>query len=416
LSPLFLQYDSSRILFQTMLKNKKILLGITGSIAAYKSAFLVRLLVKEGALVKVIMTKDAVGFISPLTLSTLSKNPVSIEFSNLQTGEWNNHVELALWADLFLIAPASANTLAKMAKGICDNFLLATYLSAKCPVMVAPAMDLDMYKHPATQSNLEILSSYGNLVLQSNFGELASGLIGKGRMAEPEELLDAIKAKLFPVLPLKGKIALVTAGPTYEAIDAVRFIGNHSSGKMGAEIALALANAGAKVHLVMGPSSLQIKHANIQQIDVVSAEDMYKASNSFFKNCDVAVLAAAVADFKPVHAAANKIKKSSGFNQIDLIQTQDILANLGKVKRKNQLLVGFALETDNELANAKQKIKNKNLDFIVLNSLKDKGAGFKGDTNKICIIDKQNNIQKFELKTKTEVALDIVSRIIETIK
>ncbi len=399
-----------------MLKNKKILLGVTGSIAAYKTAFLIRLLVKEGALVKVVMTKDAVAFITPLTLSTLSKNPVLVEFTSGTEGQWNNHVELALWADVYLIAPASANTLAKMASGSCDNLLLACYLSAKCKVLLAPAMDLDMYKHPATLANLKSLTSFGNQIIYSKYGELASGLVGEGRMAEPEELVEKLINHFEIDLPLREKTVLVTAGPTYEAIDAVRFIGNHSSGKMGAELAIALANKGAKVHLVMGPSTQIVEHERIERSDVVSAAEMWAKCNSLYKHCDIAVLSAAVADFKPLQVSNKKIKKSSGFNQIDLEPTIDILASLGKIKKKKQLLVGFALETDNELENAKQKIKSKNLDFIVLNSLNDSGAGFKTNTNKITLIDKQNKIQKFELKSKSEVANDIVKKIIDLLK
>jgi phosphopantothenoylcysteine decarboxylase/phosphopantothenate--cysteine ligase len=400
-----------------MLKNKKILLAITGSIAAYKSAVLVRLLVKEGAQVKVLMTPNAKEFISPLTLSTLSKHPVVSEFTNgKEEGQWNNHVELALWADLLVIAPASANTIAKMAMGICDNLVMATYLSAKCKVMLAPAMDLDMYQHPTTKKNLETLKSYGNLVLSAVFGELASGLTGEGRMAEPEEIVTEINFFLTPDLPLAGKKVLITAGPTYEAIDAVRFIGNHSSGKMGVALAEQMAKQGAKVHLVMGPSSLKLNNTAITRIDVVSADDMWQACRNLFKYCDIAILSAAVADFKPSKPAANKIKKSSGFSTIELVHTTDILHSLGKLKKKHQLLVGFALETDNEIEHAKAKIKNKNLDFIVLNSLNDKGAGFKNDTNKITLIDKHTKITKFELKSKQDVAIDIVQKVIELVK
>lgn len=399
-----------------MLKNKKILLAITGSIAAYKTAVLVRLLVKEGAQVKVLMTTNAKEFISPLTLSTLSKHPVLSEFTNSRDGQWNNHVDLALWADLLVIAPASANTLAKMALGVCDNLVLATYLSAKCKVMLAPAMDLDMYQHPSTKKNLEALKSYGNLVLSAGFGELASGLTGEGRMAEPEEIVAEIKKFFTTNLPLAGKKVLITAGPTYEAIDAVRFIGNHSSGKMGMALAEQMAAMGAQVHLVMGPSSLKSNNLGITRIDVVSADDMWQACRNLFKSCDIAVLSAAVADFKPSKTATNKIKKSSGFSTIELEYTTDILESLGKLKKKQQILVGFALETDNEIEHAKAKIKNKNLDFIVLNSLNDKGAGFKSDTNKITLIDKHNKITKFELKSKQEVAIDIVQKVIEIVR
>jgi len=399
-----------------MLKNKKVLLVITASIAAYKSAILVRLLVKAGADVKVVMTAAAKDFITPLTLSTLSKHPVLSDFSNPETGAWNNHVDLGLWADILVVAPASANTIGKMANGICDNLALGVYLSAKCPVFVAPAMDLDMYKHPSTLNNLKLLRAFGNFIIESNYGELASGLIGEGRMAEPEEILTYLEKHFSKALPLAGKTALVTAGPTYEAIDAVRFIGNYSSGKMGLAVAERLAELGAKVNLIMGPSSLQSNHALVKQVNVNSAEDMWKASVAVFKSCDVAVLAAAVADFKPSTTSTKKIKKSSGFHQIELTETIDILESLGKIKTKRQVLVGFALETDKEVENAKLKIKKKNLDFIVLNSLNDKGAGFKHDTNKITLIDNQNKIEKFELKSKQEVAIDIVNKISEVIR
>lgn len=394
-----------------MLKNKNILIGVTASIAAYKSAFLVRLLVKAGANVKVIMTESAVEFITPLTLSTLSKNPVLIDFTKNKQGEWNNHVELGLWADAFVIAPASANTLAKMAGGLCDNLLLATYLSAKCPVYFAPAMDLDMYQHKSTKDNLKRLASFGNKIINPGTGELASGLYGEGRMAEPEEILAFIEKEFARNLPLSKKKVLITAGPTYEAIDPVRFIGNHSSGKMGFAIAEELANQGADVTLVCGPNNLKTIHPSIVRVDITSAEELYKASIKAFKLADIAILSAAVADFKPSKAANQKIKKSSGTKSIDLIQTKDTLAELGKLKTKKQILVGFALETENETANAKEKIKKKNLDLIVLNSLNDKGAGFKTDTNKITLIDKSNKITKFELKSKDEVAKDIVLAI-----
>ena len=399
-----------------MLTNKKILLAVTGSIAAYKAALLVRLLVKEGASVKVLMTESAKDFITPLTLSTLSKSPVLSEFTGGSNGEWNNHVELGLWADVMLIAPASANTLAKMANGICDNLVLATYLSAKCPVIAAPAMDLDMYKHASTISNLKAIKSFGNEIIYSAYGELASGLVGEGRMAEPEEIITFLKNHFLKNLPLIGKTVLVTAGPTYEAIDAVRFIGNHSSGKMGVAIAETLANKGANVTLVIGPSSISSSHPNIKRVDVTSAEEMWKACEANFSKSDVAILSAAVADFKPKNVSSKKIKKTSGFDSVELVETIDILASLGKQKKKNQVLVGFALETDNEIENAKIKIKKKNLDFIVLNSLNDKGAGFKHDSNKITIIDKHNKIENFQLKAKSEVAEDIVNKIIQSLK
>jgi len=394
-----------------MFKNKNILIGVTASIAAYKSAFLVRLLIKAGANVKVIMTDSAVEFITPLTLSTLSKNPVLIDFTKNKQGEWNNHVELGLWADAFIIAPASANTLAKMANGLCDNLLLATYLSAKYPVYVAPAMDLDMYKHKSTKDNLKRIESFGNKIIHPGTGELASGLFGEGRMAEPEEIIAFLEKELSKNLPFANKKALVTAGPTYEAIDPVRFIGNHSSGKMGFAIAEELANQGAEVTLVCGPNSLKTINKNIIRIDVVSAEELFKAAVTVFKNADVSILSAAVADYKPSKTANQKIKKSTGTKAIDLIPTKDTLAELGKLKTKKQLLIGFALETENEVANAKEKIKKKNLDLIILNSLNDKGAGFKTDTNKITIIDKNNKITKFELKSKEDVAKDILKTI-----
>lgn len=396
-----------------MLKHKKIILAVTGSIAAYKAAFLLRLLVKEGAQVKVVMTPDAKNFITPLTLSTLSKNPVLSEFTSGNEGQWNNHVELGLWADFLIIAPASANTMAKMANGICDNLLLATYLSAKCPVFLAPAMDLDMYKHASTRHNMTQLKRFGNKIIASNYGELASGLVGEGRMAEPEEIVDFLKKEVSSKLLLKGKNVLVTAGPTYEAIDAVRFIGNHSSGKMGMALAESFAAYGATVTLVMGPSALKSEHPNITQYDITSAKEMWETCSTHFKKCDIAILSAAVADFKPIHTSNKKIKKESGLPRIELQETIDILASLGKLKSKNQKLIGFALETDNEVENAKKKIKSKNLDFIVLNSLNDKGAGFKGNSNKITIIDKQNKIHKFELKSKVEVAEDIVAKCIQ---
>jgi phosphopantothenoylcysteine decarboxylase / phosphopantothenate---cysteine ligase len=399
-----------------MLKNKNIIVGVTASIAAYKSAFLIRLLIKAGANVKVIMTSSACDFITPLTLSTLSKNPVLIEFTKNAEGEWNNHVELGLWADAFVIAPASANTLAKMANGICDNLLLATYLSARCKVFVAPAMDLDMFKHKATNDNLKRLQSYGNEIMQPGTGELASGLYGEGRMAEPEEIISFLEKQFSDNLPLKGKKALVTAGPTYEAIDPVRFIGNHSSGKMGFAIAEELACQGADVTLICGPNNLNILNKNIHRIDIASADELFSESVRVFKSADIAILSAAVADYKPAQIAKQKIKKANASRNIELVPTKDTLAELGKLKKNKQLLIGFALETDNEIENAKLKLRKKNLDLIVLNSLQDKGAGFKGETNKITIINKNNKSIKFELKNKSEVAKDIVNEIVKTIK
>ncbi|HET6227429.1 MAG TPA: bifunctional phosphopantothenoylcysteine decarboxylase/phosphopantothenate--cysteine ligase CoaBC [Bacteroidia bacterium] len=396
-----------------MLKNKNILIGVTGSIAAYKSALLIRLLVKAGANVKVIMTPASLDFITPLTLSTLAKNPVFIDFVKNKEGEWNNHVALGLWADAFVIAPASANTLAKMGTGICDNLLLATYLSARCPVFFAPAMDLDMYKHPSTLKNLAALKAYGNILIPPGTGELASGLNGEGRMAEPEEIFDFLKKKFADQLALSGKKVLITAGPTYEALDPVRFIGNHSTGKMGFALAEECANQGAEVSLICGPTTLVTANKSINRIDITSAEELYTAAVKEFQTSDVSILSAAVADFKPDTIAKQKIKKTDSPPVINLVPTKDTLLELGKLKKKNQLLVGFALETENEIENAKKKIKNKNLDLIVLNSLNDKGAGFKGDTNKVTIIDKYNNLKEFQLKTKQEVAKDILNTILD---
>jgi phosphopantothenoylcysteine decarboxylase/phosphopantothenate--cysteine ligase len=397
----------------SVLKEKKILLGITAGIAAYKTASLVRLFIKLGAEVKVIMTPASKDFITPLTLSTLSKNPVHSAFYTKEDGNelWNNHVELGLWADYMLIAPATANTLSKMANGTCNNLLLATYLSAKCPVYFAPAMDLDMYVHPSTTESLKKIQSYGNLLIPVTSGELASGLIGEGRMAAPEDIVSFIENDVLDKLPLKGKKILITAGPTYEAIDPVRFIGNHSSGKMGFAIANVAANLGAQVYLVSGPTNQEVKHSSIHKVDVVSAEEMYRAVHRWFKEMDVAILSAAVADYTPKNSASQKIKKSTKSLDIELMATKDILASLGKVK-KHQFLVGFALETDNELENAKAKLKRKNLDLIILNSLKDKGAGFATDTNKITIIDQGLNEINFEVKSKTLVAEDIMKEIV----
>ena len=398
-----------------MLTGKKIVLGVCGSIASYKAAHLVRLLLKAGAEVQVVMTKDALSFITPLTLATLSKKPVLIDYFVPETGEWNNHVDLGLWADILLIAPASANTLGKMATGICDNLLLATYLSAKCPVYFAPAMDLDMWKHPSTTQNVKQLQSYGNILIQPNAGELASGLIGEGRMAEPEEIVALLQQELKKKLPLAGKKALVTAGPTYEAIDPVRFIGNHSSGKMGFAIAEELYRLGAEVTLISGPTALSLSSKAIKRIDVVSGDDLLTATLSEFGEADITVMSAAVADYKPEQVADQKIKKKEQAFSLNLIKTTDILAELGKKKRAKQLLVGFALETENELAHASDKLKKKNLDLIVLNSLNDEGAGFKSDLNKITILDKQLNAETFVLKPKNEVAQDICRKILAII-
>ena len=401
----------------SILKEKKILLGITAGIAAYKTASLVRLFIKLGAEVKVIMTPASKNFITPLTLSTLSKNPVHSTFYSKEDENelWNNHVDLGLWADYMLIAPATANTLSKMANGTCDNLLLATYLSSKCPVYFAPAMDLDMYKHPSSIESLNKLQSFDNILIPATSGELASGLIGEGRMVEPEDIVSFIEKDICSKLPLKGKKVLVTAGPTYEAIDPVRFIGNHSSGKMGFAIASAAANLGAEVFLISGPSNQQIKHSLVHRVDVVSAEEMYEASHMYFKEVDIAILSAAVADYKPKNSASQKIKKTDTPLELSLSPTKDILASLGAIK-KQQYLVGFALETNNEIENAKGKLKRKNLDAIILNSLKDKGAGFANDTNKITIIDKEFNEKAFKLKSKVAVAKDIMNEIVNRIK
>lgn len=396
-----------------MLKGKKILLGVTGSIAAYKAATLVRLLVKQGAEVKVVMSDGAQDFITPLTLSTLSKNPVYHQFVLNNQGEWTNHVDLALWADCLLIAPATANTIAKMAHGICDNLLLATYLSAKCITFIAPAMDLDMYAHGSTQNNLNTLKSYGNIVLPVANGELASGLIGAGRMIEPEEICSFLQAHLVTTQSLKNKKVLVTAGPTYESIDPVRFIGNHSSGKMGFAIAEEFARHGADVTLISGPTDLNSINPNIKRIDVTSANEMFEKTVKAFTKSDIAIMSAAVADYTPEKVSITKIKKSGDELHLKLKKTKDILAELGKHKTKKQILVGFALETNNEVANAKQKLQKKNLDFIVLNSLRSKGAGFGFDTNKITIIDKAGVQTDYKLKSKTEVAHDIVQKVID---
>ncbi|WP_299837566.1 bifunctional phosphopantothenoylcysteine decarboxylase/phosphopantothenate--cysteine ligase CoaBC [uncultured Tenacibaculum sp.] len=397
----------------SILQGKKVLLGITAGIAAYKTAGLVRLFIKSGAEVKVIMTPASKDFITPLTLSTLSKNPVHSTFYDKEDENelWNNHVDLGLWADIMLIAPATANTLSKMTNGSCDNLLLATYLSAKCPIYFAPAMDLDMYKHPSTKSSFESLQSFGNIMIPATSGELASGLVGEGRMAEPEDIVSFIENDMLSKLPLKGKKLLLTAGPTYEAIDPVRFIGNHSSGKMGFAVAEAAANLGAEVFLVSGPSHQKIKHSLVNRIDVTSAQDMYDACHNYFNDVDIAILSAAVADYRPKNVASQKIKKKDASLVIELEPTKDILKSLGEIK-KDQLLVGFALETNDEVSNAKKKIEKKNLDLIVLNSLRDKGAGFAGDTNKITIIDKDFNETGFDLKSKKEVAKDIINVIV----
>lgn len=400
----------------SVLSGKKILLGVTAGIAAYKSASLVRAFIKAGASVQVVMTEKAKDFVTPLTLSTLSRNEVHSSFTleGDDNAVWTNHVELGLWADLMVIAPATANTLSKMASGASDNLLLATYLSAKCPVYFAPAMDLDMYIHPSSTNSFQKLQSYGNVMIEATSGELASGLVGKGRMAEPEDIVTFIENDVMGKLPLRGKRVMITAGPTYEAIDPVRFIGNHSSGKMGCELALRAADLGATVDLILGPSALKVNHSLITVHNVVSGEQMYDAAHAVFDKVDVAIAAAAVADYKPAQVAEEKIKKKDTSMQIDLVKTKDILASLGAIK-KYQYLLGFALETQNELENAKKKLEKKNLDAIVLNSLRDKGAGFQTKTNKITFIEKDGSITEYDLKTKAEVSIDIFDKIAEKI-
>ena len=398
----------------SVLKGKNVLLGISGGIAAYKTASLVRLIIKAGAHVQVVMTPASVDFVTPLTLSTLSKNPVFSTFYDKEdeNATWNNHVELALWADIMLIAPATANTISKMASGTCDNLLMATYLSAKCPVYFAPAMDLDMYIHPTSINNFETLKAFGNTIIPAESGELASGLSGEGRMAEPENILQFIENDILSKLPLKGKRVLITAGPTYEAIDPVRFIGNHSTGKMGYDIATAAANLGAEVVLISGPTHLQLNHSLITIIRVTSADEMYDAAHKFFSSSDIFIAAAAVADYKPKNVALQKIKKEENTFTLELEKNKDILLSLGQIK-KNQFLIGFALETENEIENAKSKIQKKNLDVIVLNSLNDEGAGFGKPTNKVTFIDKDFNIFENTLKPKELVAQDIVNLIVK---
>ncbi len=394
-----------------MLKDKKILIAVTGSIAAYKIASLVRLLIKAKAKVQVIMTESASEFITPLTLATLSKNPVYTSFYKSENGEWNNHVELGLWADIMLVAPASANTIAKMSSGICDSLLMATYLSAKCPVAFAPAMDLDMYQHPSTKENIAKLIAFGHEMIAPGTGELASGLMGEGRMAEPEEIVSYLENKLNPINFYTNKNILVTAGPTYEAIDPVRFIGNASSGKMGYALAEAFAEKGANVTLISGPTNLKAHHSNIQTISITSAAEMYAAVQSNFEKTEIFVMAAAVADYTPTLQVKEKIKKTTGEMNVELTKTIDILKYIGEHKSKNQISIGFALETENELSNAQSKLKSKNADLIILNSLKDKGAGFNGDYNKVTMLDKQGLVEEYELKTKSKVAEDILQKI-----
>ena len=396
-----------------MLENKKIVLGITGSIAAYKACILARLLIKKGAEVQVVMTPSAKEFITPLTLATLTQKPVVSEFFDRRDGSWHSHVSLGLWADAMLVAPASASTIGKMANGIADNMLVTTYLSMKAPVFVAPAMDLDMYAHPSTQANLQKLQSYGNHIIEPGTGFLASKLEGKGRMEEPEKIVEVLEQYFAKQQKLAGKKVLITAGPTYEKIDPVRFIGNYSSGKMGFALAGVCAEQGAEVTLICGPVMLQTSHPNIKRIDVESAQQMYEAATKHFPKTDIAILCAAVADFTPKTTADKKIKRKGDDLTIKLQPTQDIAAALGAQKKKEQVLVGFALETDNELKNAKDKMERKNLDLIVLNSLQDKGAGFRVDTNKVTIIDRHNGLTAYDTKTKREVAEDIVECIVK---
>lgn len=394
-----------------MLQGRKILLGVCGSIAAYKSPLLVRLLVKAGAEVKVIQTSASREFVTPVTLATVSKNPVLSKFVKDESGQWNNHVDLGLWADLMIIAPLSANSLAKLAHGSCDNLLTATYLSAKCPVMLTPAMDLDMYKHPSTANNLATVREYGNQIIQPQNGELASGLVGVGRMAEPEAIVELIERHFTSANTLKGKRVLITSGPTYESIDPVRFIGNHSSGKMGLALAEEAAMRGASVTMVSGPSGLSAKHPSISEWKVRTADEMYQATESEFPDADIAIFAAAVSDYRPEKIAPQKIKKNDEQVVLKLVKNKDIALEMGKLKKEHQLTVGFALETEKEGINAQLKLKKKNLDLIVLNSLNDGGAGFSHDTNKITIFGSDDSGREFELKHKTQVAKDIFDRI-----
>jgi phosphopantothenoylcysteine decarboxylase/phosphopantothenate--cysteine ligase len=395
-----------------MLAGKRILLGVTGSISAYKSAFLVRLLVKAGADVQVVMTESAQTFITPLTLATLSKRPVLTQFvANAQTGEWTNHVELGLWADVLVIAPASARTLARCANGLADDLLSAVYLSARCPVFFAPAMDLDMYQHPATTGNLARLRSFGNQLINAEYGELASGLVGEGRLAEPETIVQTLIAHFSRRPELVRRHILITAGPTQEPIDPVRYISNHSTGKMGYAIARAFALAGAQVTLVSGPTALPLPAPGIRRIDVRSAKDMFEATAAEFPSADLLILNAAVADYTPLHVADRKIKKKASEFALDLTRTTDIAATLGARKQPGQWLMGFALETDNEHANALDKLQRKHLDWIVLNSLRDTGAGFGYDTNKITVMDKAGQTHEFALKSKDAVAQDLLDLV-----
>ncbi|MBP6978674.1 MAG: bifunctional phosphopantothenoylcysteine decarboxylase/phosphopantothenate--cysteine ligase CoaBC [Bacteroidales bacterium] len=396
-----------------MLTGKKILIGVTGSIAAYKTAYLVRLLVKEHAQVKVMMTPAARDFITPLTLSTLSKNPVICDPFDVNDGTWNSHVDLGLWADLMMIAPLTANTMAKMAHGIADNFLLTAFLSARCPVFLAPAMDLDMYKHPTTQANIQKLTGMGCHLIEPQIGELASGLSGEGRMEEPEQIVETLIQFFGIQKELSGKTVLISAGPTHEAIDPVRYIANHSTGTMGFALAEEAADRGASVILISGPTLLKTNNVNIHRIDVTSASEMYQECIRHFPACNIAIMSAAVADFRPIKTATQKIKKNTASLTLTLEPTEDILRTMGENKKPHQVLVGFALETDNEQVNAREKLHNKNLDLIVLNSLRDKGAGFGYGTNKITLIDKDNQSLSFDIKPKQEVAKDIFDWLIQ---
>ena len=400
-----------------MLKGKHIILGITGSIAAYKAAYIIRTLVKKGAEVQVVITPAGKEFITPITLSALSSKPVISEFFSNRDGSWNSHVDLGLWADAMLVAPATASTIGKMANGIADNMLITTYLSCKAPVFVAPAMDLDMFAHPSTQQNLERLRSFGNHIIEPAEGELASHLVGKGRMEEPDKIIAVLEEFFASRTVLEKKKIVITAGPTYEKIDPVRFIGNYSSGKMGFALAEACAQQGAEVTLIAGPVSLTTTHPNIQRIDVESAEEMYQAAMTAFPEADAGILCAAVADYRPEIQADEKIKRESkGEMMLHLVPNKDIAASLGAIKREGQVLVGFALETNNEATNAESKLKRKNLDFIVLNSLRDAGAGFRCDTNKISIIDRQGETTGYPLKSKQGVAVDIVNKLATLLK
>lgn len=395
------------------LSGKNILLGVTGGIAAYKAANLTRLLVKQGANVRIVMTEAAKKFITPLTLSTLSQNPILVDFFNPENGEWNSHVKLGIWADAMIVAPATANTIGKMANGIADNLLTTSYLSAKCPVFVAPAMDLDMYVHPSTQRNMATLKSHGNIIIDAEDGELASGLTGKGRMAEPETIVGVVDHYFDSEKPLAGKTIMVTAGPTYEKIDPVRFIGNYSSGKMGFALAQSAAKAGANVILVSGPTRLSTSNPNIKRIDVESAQQMHDVCVANFPNCDAAIMAAAVADYRPSTQYPQKMKKSDKSMALELEATPDIAFDLGKMKSKGQILVGFALETENGLANASEKLQKKNLDFIVLNNANEPDAGFNCDTNHVTIIKRNGEKTEYQTKDKQSVADDIISQMLQ---